>query len=149
MTLIINKKARRNYQILEELEVGVVLSGNEVKSLRLKRGNLSEAFVKISDGEAWVVNFLIPEYQKSHEGYDPGKRRKLLLHRRELLYLEKKMEGRNLALVPLRAYFKKNYVKLAIGLAKGKKQYEKKEALKRKDIKRELRRSFKEEQLKA
>ena len=144
---LVNKRARRDYQILDEVEVGIVLSGAEVKSLRLGRGNLNEAHVRIQDGEAWVVNFLIPAYQDSKEGYDPGKTRKLLLHRRETLSLQKKMEGKNLTLVPLRAYFKRNYVKLVIGLARGKRRYEKKEALKRKDIKRELKRQFKEEQI--
>lgn len=144
---LVNRKARRNYKIIEEIEMGVVLKGAEVKSLRAGRGSLAEAFVRIKAGEAWLINFLIPEYQRSHESYDSGRVRKLLVHKSELVSLEKKMEGRNLALVPLSCYFRNKWVKLKIGLARGKKEYEKKEMIKRRDIKRELRRQFKESQL--
>jgi len=144
---LVNKKAKRDYQILEEVEAGIVLSGGEVKSLRLGRGKVSEAFVKITEGEVWVNNLLIPAYQGKQEGYDPGKSRKLLLHRKEILSLQKKIEGKNLALVPLKVYLKGGKVKITIALAKGKKQYEKKEAKKRKDMKRELGRQFKEAQI--
>jgi len=145
---LINKKARRDYLITDEVEAGVVLSGGEVKSLRVGRGNLSEAFVKLEDGEAWLINFLIPAYQEVKEGYDPGKRRKLLLNKRELLSMKQKIDGKRLALVPLKAYFKNGRrVKILVGLGKGKRSYDKKEALKKKDIKRELRREFKEAQI--
>lgn len=144
---LINKKAKRNYQILEELETGVVLKGVEVKALRIGKGSLNEAYVKIKNGEAWIINFVIPGYQKAQEDYDPSKSRKLLMHKSELLRLQKRQEGKNLALVPLMAYFKKGRCKILVGLARGKKQYEKKEDKKRKDVKRELRREFKEAQI--
>jgi len=145
---IVNRKARARYQVLEELEVGLVLEGAEVKSLRLGRGGISEAFVRISEGEAWVHNMVVPAYQGGHEDYDPSKTRKLLLHRRELLRLSKRMEGKNLALVPLKLYFKHNRAKLLIGLAWGVKEYERRDELKKKDLHRELRRQFKEAQIK-
>jgi len=144
---LINKKARRNYQIMEELEAGVVLKGAEVKALRIGKGSLSDAYVKIKEGEAWVINLVIPGYQKQAEDYDPGKSRKLLMHKSELLGLQKKMEGKNLTLVPLKAYFKGGKIKILVGLGRGKKEYQKKEDKKRKDVKRELRREFKEAQI--
>lgn len=145
---LVNRKARQRYETVEEVEAGVVLTGVEVKSLRAGRGSISESYVKIKDGEAWVINMVIPAYQGSREDYDPGRTRKLLLHRHELLSLAKKMEGKNLGLVPVACYFSHNVVKIKIGLVRGKKQYEKKEDIKQRDLKRELRRQFKEAQLK-
>ncbi len=147
LMMIVNRKAKQKYQVLDEFEAGLVLVGTEVKSLRLGRGSITEAFVRIKDGEMWVHNLLIPAYQGADENYDPGRARKLLVHKREILSLEKKMEGKNLTLVPLRCYFRNNRVKLGVGLARGKRQFERKEELKRRDLQRELRRDFKEDQL--
>lgn len=145
---IINRKARARYRVMEEVEVGLVLTGNEVKSLRLGRGGISEAFVRIKDNEAWVHNMVIPAYQGANEDYDPSKTRKLLLHRRELLRLSKRMEGKSLVLIPLKLYFKHNRAKLLVGLARGTKEYERREEIKKRDLHRELRRQFKEAQIK-
>lgn len=145
---IVNRKARSRYQVLEEVEAGVVLLGPEVKSLRLGRGGVSEAFVRIKEGEAWVHNMVVPAYQGGDENYDPSKTRKLLLHKRELLRLSKRMEGKGLVLVPLKLYWRHNRAKLLVGLARGTKEYERREILKERDMHRELRRQFKEAQIK-
>ncbi len=145
---IVNRKARARYQVLEEFEAGLVLAGAEVKSLRLGRGGISEAFVRIRENEAWIHNMVIPAYQGGHEDYDSSKTRKLLLHKRELLRFTKRMEGKNLVLVPLKLYFRHNRAKLLVGLARGTKEYERREDLKKRDMHRELRRQFKEAQIK-
>ena len=144
MEVITNRRARRDYDFLEEIEAGMMLAGAEVKSLREGRGSLSEAFVKLKGGEAWVYNLMIPAYSHAGGGdYDPARARKLLLHRKEILALLKKMEGRNLTLVPLRCYTKGRFVKLRLGLGKGRKKYEKRELVKRRDIARETARELK------
>jgi SsrA-binding protein len=134
-----NKKASFNYEILETLEAGVVLTGSEVKSLRNNMGNLSEAFVKKIGGEYWVVNMEIPRYEyDGNTDYDPKRTRKLLVRRKEMIRLESKMKQGNLTLVPLRVYLKGNLVKVEIALARGKKRYEKKMAEKERDLNMEL-----------
>lgn len=136
-----NRKASFNYEILESLEAGIVLTGSEVKSLRNNRGNLSEAFVKKIGGEYWVVNMEIPRYKyDGNPDYDPTRSRKLLLKRKEMVKLESKMKQGRLSLIPLNVYLKGNKVKIEVGLAKGKKRYEKKLAEKERDLKRELER---------
>ncbi len=145
MKSVVNRRARRDYDILEEYEAGVVLSGGEVKSLREGRGSLAEAFVRVKEGEVWIYNLVIPAYvHADRQGYDPGRARKLLLHRKEILALEKKMEGRNLTLVPLRCYTRGRYVKLKLGLGRGRRRYEKRELVKRRDMERELARTLKQ-----
>lgn len=136
-----NRKASFNYEILETLEAGVVLTGSEVKSLRDNRGNLSGAFVKKIGSEYWVVNMEIPRYRYDGDiNYDTNRTRKLLLRKKEIVRLESKMKQGNLTLIPLRVYLKGNLVKVEIALARGKKRYEKKMAEKEKDLKRELER---------
>jgi len=136
-----NKKASFNYEILESLEVGIVLTGAEVKSLRNGRGNLSESFVKKISGEYWVVNMEIPRYKyDGNPNYDPTRSRKLLLKRKEMVRLESKMKQGRLSLIPLSVYSKGKRFKLEIALAKGKKRYEKKRTEKERDLKRELER---------
>lgn len=147
--MIINRRARRDYRIGDEYEAGMVLSGAEVKGLREGRGSLNEAFVRVKDGEVWVYNLVIPKYGPADpREYDPAKPRKLLLHREEILALEKKMEGRNLTLVPLKCYTRGRYVKLRLGLGQGRKKYEKKELVKRRDLSRELARTLKHKSVK-
>ena len=119
-----------------------------MKRLRWGRGGISEAFVRIKDNEAWVHNMVVPAYQGAGEDYDPAKTRKLLLHKRELLRLAKRMEGKSLVLVPLKLYFKHNRAKLLVGLCRGTKEYERREQIKQRDMHRELRRQFKEAQIK-
>ena len=136
-----NRKASFNYEILETLESGIVLTGSEVKSLKDNRGNLSDAFVKKVGGEYWVVNMEIPRYRYNGDpNYDSTRSRKLLLKKKEIERLESKMRQGNLTLIPLRAYLKGSRVKVEIALARGKKRYEKKIAEREKDLKRELER---------
>lgn len=136
-----NKKASFNYEILESLEAGIVLTGAEVKSLRDNRGNLSEAFVKKIGGEYWVVNMEIPRYRyDGNVNYDPTRSRKVLLKRKEMGKLESKMKQGSLTLIPTRVYLKGNLVKIEVALARGKKRYEKKLTERERDLKRELER---------
>lgn len=136
-----NKKAFFNYELLDSLEVGIVLTGSEVKSLRDNRGNLSDAYVKMINGEHWVVNMEIPKYKfDGNPDYDAHRSRKLLLKRKEAVNLESKMKQGRLALIPVSVYLKGNRVKMEIALAKGKKRFEKKNADKEKDLERELHR---------
>src|SRR5690606_6666867 len=123
-----NRKARHDYHVLDTFEAGLVLEGTEVKAIREGRVNLRDTYVRLEQGEAWVVGMHIGEY--SHSGYathDPVRRRKLLLHRDELNKLLGKTTEKGLTVVPLKMYLKKGRVKLAIGLAKGKNTIDKRE----------------------
>ncbi len=138
-----NKKALFDYTILERFEAGVALTGAEVKSIKGGHAQLDGSFVRIIGSEAYLVNAQIfPFLYARPEGYDPKRTRKLLLHKKELLSLKSKIEGANLTLIPLSWYTKGLLVKLEVGLARGKKQYEKREVKRRKDQKRELEREF-------
>ncbi|MCJ7826416.1 SsrA-binding protein SmpB [Patescibacteria group bacterium] len=140
---IINRKAHYDYTILDRFEAGIALVGSEVKSLRAGHGKLETAFVRLMDGNAYLINAEIPQYQFSRpEGYDPKRTRKLLLHKNELISLEGKLKSGNLTLVPLVWYTVGPRIKLEVGLARGKKEYEKREKIKREDMKRDLEREF-------
>ena len=140
---IFNKKATFEYEILERLEAGVNLTGAEVKSIKGGHAELTGAFVRIIGAEAYLVNAQVYPYTYARpEGYDPKRTRKLLLHKAELIRLKSKLEGANLTLIPLSWYTKGPLVKLEVGLARGKKQYEKREAKRREDQKRELERDY-------
>lgn len=136
---IINRKATFNYDILERFEAGIHLIGAEVKSLRGGHAKLDGAFVRLMGSEAYLVGAQIfPYIYARPEGYDPKRTRKLLLHKNEIMSLKGKTEGANLTLVPISWYTKGPLVKLEIGLGRGKKQYQKREAKKREDQRREL-----------
>lgn len=136
---IVNKKALFNYEILERFEAGIVLAGAEVKSIRDNRCNLGDAYVKVLGGELWLVNADIPKYKyDGSDDYDSAKSRKLLVKRKELEYLLSKMKQGNLTLVPLSVYSKGDRIKVEVGLARGKKRYEKKLKEKERDLEREL-----------
>jgi len=136
---IINKRAFHDYHLLEKLEVGVKLTGPEVKSIKSGRMILTGAFIKIIGSEAYLVNAQIPLYPYTRpESYNPGRTRKLLLHKKEIVALKGKTEGTSLTIVPLKCYTTHGLVKLEIGIGKGKKQYEKREELKRKTVEREI-----------
>jgi SsrA-binding protein len=136
---ITNKKAFFDYQIAETFEAGINLYGSEVKAVRLGRADLTGSFVRIIGNEAYLVNANILPYQSGQiENYDAQRSRKLLLHRKELISLRSKADGANLSLVPVSLYFKHGFIKLEIGLGKGKKQYDKRETIKKRDIKRSL-----------
>lgn len=138
-TVTENRKARHDYFIEEEYETGMVLSGTEVKSLRLGRANLKDAYARIKNGEVFVYQMHIAPYPFAYYGnHDPLRPRKLLLHRHEMKRLYGKVNEKGYTLVPTRVYFKKGKAKLTLALAKGKHQYDKREAIKRRDEKREM-----------
>lgn len=144
-TISVNKKAFHNYEILETLEAGMALTGSEVKSIRDGKVSLKDAYVGIRDGEAFLLNCHISPY--SHAGiqnHEPERVRKLLLHRREINKLHQKVKERGLSVIALKIYLtQKGLVKLEIGLAKGKRLWEKKQKIKERDIKRETDRELK------
>src|SRR3990167_3337222 len=134
---IVNKKAYFEYEILDRIEAGIHLTGAEVKSLKNGHATLTGAFVRVLGSEAYLVNAQIfPYIYARPEGYDPKRTRKLLLHKKEIISLKSKLDGANLTLVPLTWYNKGPLVKLEVGLARGKKKYEKRETKKREDQKR-------------
>ncbi len=131
---ILNRKALHNYHILEHLEAGVVLSGSEVKSIRNNRIDLGEAYVRVLNDEAFLVNANIPRYaQTSTKTYDPTRSRKLLLHRAQIASLIGKTSGKGVTLVPISLYEKNNKFKLEIGLGKSKKEFDKRAVIKERD----------------
>ncbi len=143
-----NRQAFFLYEILERFEAGIVLLGPEVKSIRAGKIQLKDAYATVEKGEAWLHQCHIAPYaHHTHEALtpvDPLRRRKLLLHRKELDKLRGRVEEKGLTLVPIRVYFKKGKVKVELGLGKGKKVYDKREALKAKDLDREQERSLRE-----
>jgi SsrA-binding protein len=139
-----NRKAFHDYHLLETFEAGVVLLGTEVKAIREGRINLRDSFARVEEGEVFLYNVNISSY--SHRGYadhEPLRRRKLLLHRREIRKLIGRTVEKGLTLVPVRMYFKDGRVKVAISIAKGKKDYDKRETIKRRDTDRETRAAVK------
>jgi SsrA-binding protein len=140
-----NRKAHFNYEILEKYEAGIELLGVEVKSVRGGRMSLEGSFVIVRGGEAYLVNADIPPYQPNNapSNYDPLRNRKLLLTKKEMNELMKG-EKTNLTIVPLRAYNKGRKIKIEIALVKGKKKYDKRESIKKRDTEREIRRGYKE-----
>jgi SsrA-binding protein len=145
---IVNKKAHHDYSVLQTFEAGVVLSGGEVKSLRAGSASLADSFVRITDREAYLTNAYIAPYQKESPGYDPRRSRKLLLHAKEIIYLSSKTSAANLTIIPLKLYNKRGKIKVEIALARGKKVFEKREALKRKVMEREVEEELREAKLK-
>jgi SsrA-binding protein len=134
-----NKRAFFDYQILEKFEAGINLYGAEVKAVRLGHADLTGSHVRIMGNEAYLINAKIFPYKYSRpENYDEERTRKLLLHKKEIIALKSKTEGQSLALVPLSIYTTKSFIKVEIALGKGKKKYDKKEAIKKKDIQREV-----------
>jgi SsrA-binding protein len=136
---IINKRAFFDYELLDRFEAGINLYGFEVKSVREGKVDLSGSFIKIIGSEAYLVNAKIFPYQKAQvEGYDQSRTRKLLLHKKEIISLKGKVEGSNLALVPVSLYIKRGFVKVEVALGKGKKKYEKRQSIKKRDIQRNI-----------
>jgi SsrA-binding protein len=134
-----NRKAFHNFAILETYEAGLVLRGTEVKSLRESRVNFKDCYAAIDNGEAWLIGCHIsPYHHGSDANHDPERRRKLLLHRREIGRLLGKVAERGLTLVPLRLYFKEGRAKVELGLARGKKLHDKRAAIRERDERREM-----------
>jgi SsrA-binding protein len=142
---ITNRRAFFDYQLGERLEAGINLYGAEVKAVRLGHADLTGAHVRIMGSEAYLINAKIFPYKYSRpENYDEQRTRKLLLHKSEIIALKSKTEGQNLTLVPVSIYTTKSFIKVEIALGKGKKQYDKKESIKKKDIQREIEQEMEE-----
>ena len=141
---IINRKAKFEYEILDKFEAGIVLTGTEIKSIRNGNANIKDSYAIIKNGEVFLLNMFISEYKEGNIfNHEEDRTRKLLLHKKEILKLRDKLEVEGYTLVPLKIYFVKNKAKVLIGVAKGKKNYNKKETIKERDIKREMERNFK------
>jgi len=139
-----NRKAYHDYTILETLEAGLALSGSEIKSVRESQVSLGEAYVKAENGELWLTGAHIARYDPaSYMSHDPTRRRRLLLHHKEINRLRGKIKEKGLTLVPLKIYIKERLAKLEIGLGRGKKLYDKREVTLRRDTEREIERTLK------
>ena len=138
-----NRKARHEFEILDELEVGLVLAGAEVKSLREGQANFTDAFARVDSGELWLYNLHITPYrQATIDVPDPVRPRKLLAHRREIDRLAASVSEKGLALIPLDIHFTRGRAKVTLGLARGKKLYDKRESMKKKEMKRDVDRAL-------
>lgn len=139
-----NRKARFDYSILETYKAGLALEGSEVKSIRLGKVNLKESFGRVEKGEIWIYGMHISPYEAADKSkIDPIRPRKTLLNKKELVKLIGKVAEKGLTLVPLKIFFEGNWAKLELGLARAKKKYEKREALRRKEVKREIEKALK------
>ena len=138
-----NRKARHNYQVLDTLECGIALVGSEVKSLREGKLSLDEAYGRVMQGEVWLVGADIPEYTFANQlNHNPRRRRKLLLHRREIAKFASRALEKNLTLVPLKMYFKRGRAKVLLGICRGKKTFDKRETLRKRDMQRDIDRAL-------
>jgi SsrA-binding protein len=141
-TVATNRRARHDYQILERFEAGIALTGSEVKSLRAGRASLNEAFARAHGAEVWLENMHIPPYEQGQKrGYEPLRARKLLLHRKEIARLVGKQKEQGLALIPMRVYFVHGLAKVELGLGRGKREYEKRQAIAKREHDREMERA--------
>ncbi len=139
--ITLNKKAYHEYEILNKYEAGIELWGTEIKSLRGLKGSIQEAYARMKNGEVWLINSNIPEYKFGNlNNHVPLRDRKLLLKRSEIRKIENKLKDKGLTLIPLKLYFSGPFVKIEIGLAKGKKLYDKRESIKKADMQRQLKR---------
>jgi SsrA-binding protein len=139
----VNRRAYHDYFVDEKYEAGVVLTGTEVKSLRAGRCNLRDGFVRIDRNEAWLENVHISPYAQGNlMNHDPLRPRKLLLHRRQIATLIGKVRQKGYTLIPLRVYFSRNHAKVEVGLARGKREFDKREAIAERDAKREIARAM-------
>jgi len=147
-TVATNRKAYHNYHIGENIEAGIALTGTEIKSIRNGRVNLGDAYVKPEGGELWLLNAHIARYEAgSYSSHEPTRPRKLLLHRKQISSLSSELAEKGLALVPTRLYLKGSIAKVEVALAKGKKLYDKREAIARRDVEREIGRISKKHRL--
>ena len=134
---IINKKAKFDYFIEKELEAGIELKGTEIKSLRKGSADLKDSYIRIKNNEVYIINMYITKYEEGNIfNHDERRERKLLLHKKEILKLKEESEKEGYTLIPIRAYFKGKVIKISVGLCRGKKNYDKRESIKEKDLKR-------------
>jgi SsrA-binding protein len=143
-TVVTNRRARHEFHVEETYEAGLVLTGSEVKALRAGRASLQDAYARFQGGEAWLVNMHISPYEKAGPfGHDPTRPRKLLLHRSELRRLVGKVQQRGYTLIPLRVYFnERGFAKVELGLARGKRQVDRRAEIARREAEREIARAF-------
>lgn len=142
-----NRKANFDYTIEDTIEAGVVLQGTEIKSIRAGKVQLKEAFVQIRNNEAWIVNMHISHYDQGNRfNHDPTRSRKLLLHRKQISQLIGKTKQQGYSIVPIQIHLKNGFAKVLIGVGKGKKDYDRREDLKRKEAKRDMARALKDNQ---
>lgn len=139
-----NRKANFDYEIIETFEVGIVLTGTEIKSIRLGKANLKDSYAIIKNNEIYLLNMHISKYDQGNIfNHEETRTRKLLMHKKEILKLRDRLDLEGFTLIPLKLYFKGSKAKILLGLAKGKKNYDKREAIKKKDIERQLARDLK------
>ncbi len=144
MIEINNRKARYDFEILETFEAGIVLTGTEIKSIRLGKANLKDSYALVRNNELFLLNMHISQYKEGNIfNHDETRTRKLLMHKKEIFKLRDSIEREGNTLVPLKLYFKGNCAKILIGLAKGKKNYDKREAIKKRDSLREIKKELK------
>ena len=147
-TVATNRKAYHNYYIGDSIEAGIALTGSEIKSIRSGRVNLGDAYVRPEGGELWLLNVHIARYEaSSYLSHEPTRPRKLLLHRKEIINLTSKIAEKGLTLVPVKLYIKDSLAKVEIALAKGKKLYDKRESISRRELEREVGRVTKRQRL--
>lgn len=136
-----NRKARFNYFIDREIEAGIALTGTEIKSIRKGSANFNDAYITIKNGEAYIVNMYIAKYEEGNRNnHEERRTRKLLLHKSEIKRLGNELQVAGVTLIPVKLYFKNNKAKILVGLARGKKLYDKRETIKERDLEREYRR---------
>lgn len=141
---IINRKARFDYEIEDEYEAGIVLKGTEIKSIRNGKANIKDSYAIIRNSELYLLNSNVSIYEEGNRfNHEETRTRKLLMHKKEILKLRDKIEKEGYTLIPLKMYFKGSKLKVLIGLAKGKKNYDKKEAIKKRDTEREMQKIIK------
>ena len=139
-----NRKVNFDYEIIDTFEAGIVLTGTEIKSIRLGKCNLKDSYAIIKNNEIFILNMHISQYEQGNRfNHEETRTRKLLMHKKEILKLRDKLEIDGFTLVPIKLYFKGNKAKLLIGLAKGKKNYDKRESIKKKDIERQIAKDLK------
>ncbi|MBI5029449.1 MAG: SsrA-binding protein SmpB [Chloroflexi bacterium] len=143
-TLATNRKAFHDYSIEETYEAGIALTGTEIKSVRAGSVNLRDSYAQVRNGELWLMNVHVAPYEPaSRQNVDPYRDRKLLMHRKEILRLASRAQEKGLTLIPLKMYLKKNRAKMEIGLARGKKLYDKRDAIAKRETEREIQRATK------
>lgn len=139
-----NRKARYEYEIIDTYETGIVLTGTEIKSIRNGNANLKDSYGIIKNNEIYLLNMHISSYEQGNQfNHEETRTRKLLLHKKEILKIRDKINIEGYTLIPLKLYFSKNYAKILLGVAKGKKMYDKRESIKERDIKRDLQKQYK------
>jgi SsrA-binding protein len=141
---ILNRKARFDYEIFDTYEAGIALTGTEIKSIRNGNANIKDCYAIIKNNEAYILNMYIKEYKEGNIfNHDETRTRKLLLHKKEIYKMRDAIDREGYTLIPLKLYFKGNKAKLEIGVARGKKTYDKRESIKERDIKRDIAKNFK------